>query len=99
MQVVSTAQDGIITVGDDANVGDAIHLGAISEIAPDAGIFELDFSIRYTDGPASSVCPETLVYTDTDSTTAVTGASADRFEFVDQQMATITVFYKVILSP
>ena len=31
-----------------------------SEIAPDAGIFELDFNIRYTDGPASSVCPDTV---------------------------------------
>jgi hypothetical protein len=39
-------------------------LGAIEEIAPDAGIFELDFNIRYTDGPASSVCPDTEDYQD-----------------------------------
>ncbi len=35
------------------------ELGPITEIAPDAGIFELDLPIRYTDGPASSQCPET----------------------------------------
>jgi hypothetical protein len=33
------------------------ELGPIKEIAPDAGIFELDFAIRYTDGPLSTKCP------------------------------------------
>ena len=33
--------------------------GPIEEIAPDAGIFELDLTIKYTDGPADSLCPET----------------------------------------
>ena len=44
-------------------------LGPITEIAPDAGIFELDFTIRYTDGPASTVCPETTVFTEAYGTT------------------------------
>ena len=35
------------------------ELGPITEIAPDAGIFELDLSVRYTDGPASRQCPAT----------------------------------------
>ncbi len=35
------------------------ELGPITEIAPDAGIFELDLALRYTDGPAGSECPET----------------------------------------
>ncbi len=47
-------------------------LGAIDEIAPDAGIFELDFTIRYTDGPASSVCPDTAVFNALDTTVANT---------------------------
>ncbi|MBP0119952.1 MAG: hypothetical protein ITD33_03735, partial [Nitrosarchaeum sp.] len=33
--------------------------GPMNEIAPDAGIFESDIVIRYTDGPASTLCPAT----------------------------------------
>ena len=40
--------------------------GPIDEIAPDAGIFELDLTIRYTDGPADSLCPETDNFTPLD---------------------------------
>ncbi|MGH9909088.1 MAG: hypothetical protein ACRD32_00440 [Nitrososphaerales archaeon] len=39
------------------------ELGPISEIAPDAGIFEFDLSILYTDGPANSKCPTTGSFT------------------------------------
>ena len=39
------------------------ELGPITEIAPDAGIFELDLALRYTDGPAGSQCPQTMVFT------------------------------------
>ena len=52
-----TNADGQILVNDDDNAKGAIYLGPINEIAPDAGIFELDFDIKYTDGPSSSVCP------------------------------------------
>ena len=45
------------------------QFGPITEIAPDAGIFEADIPIRYTDGPSSTICPETLVFTPTDGTT------------------------------
>jgi hypothetical protein len=34
------------------------ELGPISEIAPDAGIFELDMTIKYNDGPYTSACPD-----------------------------------------
>ena len=34
-------------------------LGDILETAPDSGVFELDFNIRYDDGPASNDCPTT----------------------------------------
>jgi hypothetical protein len=33
------------------------ELGPIAEVSPDAGIFELDFAIRFTDGPLSTSCP------------------------------------------
>ena len=33
--------------------------GPIDEIAPDAGIFEIDVVIQYTDGPADTQCPAT----------------------------------------
>ncbi|MBP0133789.1 MAG: hypothetical protein ITD40_02330, partial [Nitrosarchaeum sp.] len=35
------------------------QFGPMNEIAPDAGIFESDIVIRYTDGPASTLCPAT----------------------------------------
>jgi len=67
----ATEQAGVIDVGDDAfaNNGKLVDptkpirlLGAITEVAPDAGIFELDFGIKYSDGPASSTCPDTSHY-------------------------------------
>ena len=41
------------------------QFGPIQEIAPDAGIFEIDIPIRYTDGPASALCPVTTHFTNT----------------------------------
>ena len=38
------------------------EVGPITEIAPDAGIFELDLTLRYTDGPMGSQCPTTSVF-------------------------------------
>ena len=36
-----------------------ILFGPITEVAPDAGIFEADITIRYIDGPAGTACPTT----------------------------------------
>jgi hypothetical protein len=33
------------------------QFGPMDEIAPDAGIFELDLTVKYTDGPSDSKCP------------------------------------------
>jgi hypothetical protein len=52
-----------------------IQFGPMQEIAPDAGIFEADIIIRYTDGPASTQCPETFVYKATDGTADTTVTS------------------------
>ena len=62
---------GIIDVGDD-DPQDVRRLGPINEIAPDAGIFELDFPILYTDGPSSTTCPDTTVYTQLNADHAAT---------------------------
>ena len=52
------------------------ELGPILEVSPDSGIFEFDLPVRYTDGPASSLCPTTSLYTNLDGAgTSVT----DRF--------------------
>jgi hypothetical protein len=56
-----TAQNGVITttttVVDGGTTNGTRELGPISETAPDSGVFELDMTVRYTDGPASSDCP------------------------------------------
>ncbi|AJW70040.1 beta strand repeat-containing protein [Nitrosopumilus adriaticus] len=48
------------TIDTDGNTLDAVRaFGPMDEIAPDAGIFEIDIGLRYTDGPASTTCPST----------------------------------------
>ncbi|MCV0410959.1 hypothetical protein [Nitrosopumilus sp.] len=44
---------------DNSDVKKTRQFGPMVEIAPDAGIFESDILIRYTDGPASTTCPVT----------------------------------------
>jgi len=56
-----TANDGLISVGNNA-ANDIKTLGPMKEVAPDAGIFEIDMTIRYTDGPSSTECPKTTVF-------------------------------------
>jgi hypothetical protein len=55
------ALDGTIDVADNVPTS-ARQFGPISEIAPDAGIYELDLAIKYTDGPASTTCPPTVTF-------------------------------------
>ncbi|QLH11559.1 hypothetical protein [Nitrosarchaeum sp. AC2] len=60
------------------NLKDVRQFGPMGEIAPDAGIFESDIVIRYTDGPASTVCPSTTsVWTNLDGAGT---AETDRFD-------------------
>jgi len=35
------------------------EFGPITETAGDSGVFEFDYTIKYTDGPSSSLCPVT----------------------------------------
>ena len=50
--------------------------GPMQEIAPDAGIFETDIKIQYTDGPADDTCPTT---TDFDAGTSGIQSESTRF--------------------
>ena len=71
--------DGTAVFTDDPIVRE---FGPIEEIAPDAGIFELDFTIRYTDGPADSQCPETDDFTPLDGSSS-TGDNPEIHRFTD----------------
>jgi len=50
---------GVITNGAEFIPGVTRELGPITELAPDAGVFEIALPVRYTDGPASNSCPST----------------------------------------
>lgn len=71
-------KDGLIDVGDD-DPDNARQLGPITEIAPDAGIFELDFIVRYTDGPSNQGCPATASFTSLNEN-MFSGSEKSRFD-------------------
>jgi len=71
---------GKIDVADN-NANAAVQFGPMNEIAPDAGIFESDITIRYTDGPSNSQCPTTLDYTPLNGASpTVVNPVSDRFD-------------------
>ena len=71
-----SSRDGTITVGDKSDTHSR-QFGPMIEIAPDAGIFEADIPIRYSDGPESTLCPDTSVWQGINGTT--TSNESDRF--------------------
>ena len=71
--------DGTATFTDDPIVR---QFGPIEEIAPDAGIFELDLTIRYTDGPADTLCPETTDFEPLNGDSS-TGVNSELTRFTD----------------
>jgi len=55
-----TVKNGVIDVGaDQTNSSSIRQLGPITETSPSSGIFEFDLDILYTDGPQSTICPNT----------------------------------------
>jgi hypothetical protein len=72
--------DGLIDVADNnGSKATAIRqFGPMTEVAPDAGIFEADITIRYTDGPSSTDCPTTNSYVGLNGTAR--GSNAVRFD-------------------
>ncbi|QDI89139.1 hypothetical protein Nisw_06175 [Candidatus Nitrosopumilus sp. SW] len=76
----SERNTGLIDVGgNNGTISNIRSFGEIDEIAPDAGIYELDVSIKFTDGPASAQCnSHNTKYTALDGTTGT--ADTDRFD-------------------
>ncbi|MDH5658868.1 MAG: hypothetical protein OEY17_05960, partial [Nitrosopumilus sp.] len=63
VSIVSTGTPATATFTDTLtviNTNFVKDFGPMVEIAPDAGIFELDLKIQYTDGPADDKCPTTV---------------------------------------
>ena len=81
-----TAQNGKITtdgnsVVDGGAVNGTVELGPILETAPDSGVFELDMTVRYTDGPASTDCSsKTDNWTPLNGDSNITDTSANNAE-------------------
>jgi hypothetical protein len=66
---------------DKTSLTSARQFGPMDEIAPDAGIFEADITLRYTDGPASPVCTDdTSIWTPLDGSVPVAGNELSRFD-------------------
>ncbi len=63
-------------------------LGPMTEISPDAGIFQADLPIRFTDGPQGTDCPKPDQWTATDGTTGL--LESDRFYTVHSATSTPT---------
>ena len=57
------------------------ELGPILETTPSSGIFEFPLALRYTDGPASNLCPSTSVFT---SASNGTNTNADKNQLVNR---------------
>ena len=74
----TVSTDKTIVVGPD-NDFLARTLGPITEVAGDTGVFELDFGIRYTDGPASTLCPDTNDFTPLNAIDTAGNPDTDRF--------------------
>jgi hypothetical protein len=71
--------DKPIDVDGDNSTSNVRSFGTIDEIAPDAGIYELDVTVKFTDGPASTKCnSHSTLYTALDGTTGTN--DEDRFD-------------------
>jgi hypothetical protein len=79
----TVVKNGLIDVGaDNADFTSLRQLGPIVETSPSSGIFEFDLEVLYTDGPASTQCPNTTGF-DSLLTPGTTGAGeATRFDLV-----------------
>jgi len=93
----STPNDnGLIDI-DSNNSATARQLGSISEVSPDSGIFELDFVIRYTDGPFSTKCPATAMFASLNDD-AVFGSEESRFDLSSAEKENYCILQGDILT-
>jgi len=73
------SNSGKIDVGTKTTtVANVRQFGPMVEIAPDAGIFESDITVKWTDGPASTICPDGSVYAGLNGTAV--GSELVRFD-------------------
>jgi len=96
-----TAQVGKITIGStpvvNSGTQNTVELGPILETAPDSGVFELDMTVRYTDGPASSNCPSiTDNWTPKNGDTNETGTASNNGETTRFASAATTGDYCIL---
>ncbi len=90
----STSLPGTNTTNVDPIWNKTRDLGPMVEIAPDAGIFQADLPIKYSDGPQGSDCPtKETQWTATDGTTGT--KESDRFQTVHSATLTPGQFYCV----
>jgi plastocyanin len=61
--------DGVINVGSVLIENSTVRqFGPMRETSNNSGIFEINISIKHTDGPSNSLCPETIIFEPTDGT-------------------------------
>ena len=77
-----TIVNGVIDASADNTVYSQIRqIGPITETAPSSGIFEFDFPVEYTDGPASTTCPtKTTTWDSLTSPGTTTTTETNRFD-------------------
>ena len=75
-------QNGVIDAGSDNTDYSSIRqIGPITETSPNSGIFEFVLPLEYTDGPASSTCPDTDDNSyDSLTDSGITGTVISRFD-------------------
>jgi len=73
----------------DGSTAEYREMGPITETAGDSGAFEFDFTVKYTDGPKSTLCPATDDYVALDGTAdGATNDEDDRFNFTGASSTT-----------
>mgnify|MGYP003333918179 FL=1 len=77
-----TIKNGVIDANaDNTDYSSIRQIGPITETAPSSGIFEFDFPVEYTDGPASTTCPtKTTTWDSLTSPGTTTTTETNRFD-------------------
>lgn len=89
-------ENGLIDVNSD-DPDTTRQLGSIFEVAPDSGIFELNFVLRYTDGPSSPKCPATAMFTSLNDNT-VFGSEELRFDMQSSEQENYCILNGDVLT-
>ena len=90
-----TIKNGVIDANaDNSDYSSIRQIGPITETAPSSGIFEFNFPVEYTDGPASTTCPtKTTTWDSLTSPGTTTTTETNRF---DTAHSSSTGFYCIL---